>query len=171
MWVFLVRFILRYRLSILIVIGIATAFMTYNATKVKLSYELAKMLPASDSANIEYDTFKKRFGEDGNVFVIGVKKDKIFELDEFNALYDLCDTIRKLNGIEEVVSVTRALNIFKNDSTRKFEFKSIVQIKPTKQSEVDSIKKIIYSLPFYEGLLFNPKTNSYLNSITKAGSV
>ncbi|MDD5570924.1 MAG: efflux RND transporter permease subunit [Bacteroidales bacterium] len=166
MWVLLVRLILRYRLGIIIAIGIITAFMAYNATKVKLSYELSRMLPASDSANVEYDTFKQRFGEDGNVFAIGIKTNKIFELGEFNALYDLCNTIRKYEGIEEVVSITRVLNIYKNDSTKKFEFKPIVKTKPTNKTDVDSLKNVICSLPFYEGLLFNYKTGSYLIAIT-----
>ena len=149
-----------------VVIAMITTYMVYNANKVQLSYELAKMLPSSDPAYVEYETFKQRFGEDGNVFAIGIKNDKIFELNHFNDLYDLCYNIKKYDGIEEVVSITRVLNIYKNDSLRKFEFKQVISKKPTTQKEVDSIHKIISSLAFYEGLLYNPKTNCYLIGIT-----
>ena len=63
MWNFLVRFILRKRVWNIIAILLLTIFMGYQASKVQLSYELAKMLPASDSVSIDYENFKKQFGE------------------------------------------------------------------------------------------------------------
>ena len=124
------------------------------------------MLPYSDSTSIKYEIFKDRFGEDGNIFAVGIKNDKLFEKDQFNALYDLCNNIKLLNGIEEVVSITRTVNIFKNDSIKKFEFKSLVSRKPASQAEVDSVKKLIFSLPFYNGLLYNKNEHIYLVAIT-----
>lgn len=166
MWTILVRIILRYRLTIIIVISLLTAFMAYKALNVKMSYELAKMLPANDSANVEYETFKTRFGEDGNIFAVGIKNDKIFEYKQFCAVYQLCEDIRKLESVEELVSITRMLNIVKNDSTKKFDFISVVQNMPKDQAEVDSLKNVILSLPFYRGLVYNEKTQVYLIGIT-----
>jgi hypothetical protein len=166
MWTLLVRLILRNRLGIIIAITILTAFMAYKALNVQLSYELARMLPASDSAYVEYEIFKDRFGEDGNVFAVGVKNDKLFEKDQFNALYNLCDDIKKKDGIEEVVSIARTVNIIKNDSLKKFEFKPIVQGPLKTQAEVDSVKNLIFSLPFYDGLLYNKSSNTFLVGIT-----
>jgi predicted RND superfamily exporter protein len=140
--------------------------MAYKAFTVQLSYELAKMLPSSDSTYQKYEDFKKMFGEDGNVFAVGIKNDKIFEKDQFNALFNLCNNIKKKEGIEEVVSITRNINIFKNDSTKKFEFRPLVPKQLTTQAEVDSIKKIIFSLPFYEGFLYSKGNNTYLLAIT-----
>jgi predicted RND superfamily exporter protein len=166
MWTFLVRLLLRNRLAIIITISVLTAFMAYKALNVQLSYELARMLPYSDSTSIKYEIFKDRFGEDGNIFAVGIKNDKLFEKDQFNALYDLCNNIKQLNGIEEVVSITRTVNIYKNDSIKKFEFRSLVLRKPATQAEVDSIKKLIFSLPFYNGLLYNKNEHIYLVAIT-----
>lgn len=166
MWTLLVRLILRQRFAVIIIIGLLTAFMGYRALDVQLSYELAKMLPASDSTFIEYEIFKNRFGEDGNVFAVGIKDDRFFEFNHFNAVYNLCNEIREMDGIEEVVSVTRMLNIVKNDSTKKFDFKNVIDKKLTSQSEVDSVKKIIFSLPFYDGLLYNKEKNTFLIGIT-----
>ena len=166
MWTLLVRLLLRNRLAIIITISVLTAFMAYKALNVQLSYELARMLPYSDSTSIKYEIFKNRFGEDGNVFAVGIKNDKIFEKEQFNAFFDLCNNIKKLSGIEEVVSITRAVNIFKNDSIKKFEFKSLVSHKPASQAEVDSVKKLIFSLPFYNGFLYNKAEHIYLIAIT-----
>ncbi len=166
MWTLLVRLILRNRLGIIIGVTILTGFMAYEALTVQLSYELPRMLSSSDSALIKYDIFKSRFGEDGNVVAVAVKNDKIFELSQFNALYDLCENIRKKDGIEEVVSITRAVNIVKNDSLKKFAFKKLVPHRPTSQQEVDSIKAHIFSLPFYQGLLYNKAESTYLIALT-----
>ncbi len=166
MWTLLVRLLLRNRLGIIITITILTAFMAYKALTVQLSYELARMLPSSDSTFIKYEIFKKRFGEDGNVFAVGIKNDKIFEKNQFNALYNLCNDIKKKDGIEEVVSIARTIDIYKNDSLKKFEFRSLVPHELNTQAEVDSIKKLIFTLPFYNGFLYNKNSHTYLIAIT-----
>ena len=52
MWKYLVRHILRNRLINIIVIALITVFMGWQATRVKMSYEMARMLPESDSTSI-----------------------------------------------------------------------------------------------------------------------
>lgn len=59
----LARIILRYRVASLVILLGITVFMGYTATKVQLSYEGAKILPASDSTYAEYLKFKQKFGE------------------------------------------------------------------------------------------------------------
>jgi uncharacterized protein len=166
MWTVLVRLILRNRPGIIVVIAILTAFMAYKALNVRLSYELPRMLSSGDSTSIKYDIFKSRFGEDGNVFAVGIKNSKIFELSQFNALYDLCSDIKKKEGVEEVVSLTRALNISKDTVQGKFEFIPVTPTKPVTQTEVDSIRNLIFSLPFYDGLLYNKDKDAFLVAIT-----
>ncbi|HNW97463.1 MAG TPA: MMPL family transporter [Bacteroidales bacterium] len=166
MWTVLVRLILRNRPGIIIVIALLTGFMAYQALTVQLSYELPRMLSSGDSTSIKYDIFKSRFGEDGNVFAVGIKNNKIFELTQFNALYELCSEIKKKEGIEEVVSITRLINIYKNDSLKKFSFGPIVPGKLKTQAEVDSIRNLIFSLPFYKGLLYNESKDVFLLGIT-----
>jgi len=166
MWNVLVKLILRNRLAIIIVVTILTAFMAYKALNVKLSYELPRMLSSGDSTSIKYDIFKSRFGEDGNIFAVGIKNSKIFELSQYNALHDLCNTIKKKEGVEEVVSITRAINIYKDTIRHKFVFRQIMPVKPSSQSKVDSIRHLIYSLPFYEGFLYNKSKDAFLVAIT-----
>jgi len=166
MWTIIARIILRQKYLLLVIIGVLTVFMAFMATKVQLTYELAKMLPANDSTSIQYDIFKNRFGEDGNVFAVGVVNKNIFQLDEFNAFYDLGNKIKQIDGIQEVVSIARTINITKNDSTRKFDFKQVVNSRPKTQQEVDSLKKVILSLAFFDGLLFNKESNTYLMAIS-----
>lgn len=166
MWSFLVRHILRDRVVILIVIGIITLFMGYKAREVVLSYDMVRMLPASDSTTIVYENFKKQFGEDGTVMFIGIQDKNLFTLDKFNDWFDLSAKIRKIHGVEEVLSNTRLYRLQKNDSIKKFEFKPICPVKPKSQQELDSLKNVIYSLPLYDNLILNKKTGATIMMVT-----
>lgn len=166
MWTFLVRFILRNRLGILIGVVLITGFMAYEATKVTLSYEMARILPASDSVSIKYDQFKKQFGEDGSVIVIGVKDPRLFELEFFRDWVKLSDDIKKTDGIEGVVSIGRLYELSRNDENHKFDFLPLLRDSLTSQAELDSLRNKIISLPFYKGLIYNPESNATLMAIT-----
>ncbi len=166
MWSFLTRFILRYRFYNLIAIFALTAFMAFEASKVQLSYELQEMLPSSDSISIKYKQFKEVFGQDGSVMYIGLQDSNIFKLKEFNDLFDLTTNLKKIEGVQEIVSITKMYQLRKNDSTKKFDFKLLSKEKPKTQAELDSLKKLIYSYPFYENLLYNKKSQVYLLMVT-----
>ncbi|MDN5350682.1 MAG: uncharacterized protein PWQ54_2078 [Bacteroidales bacterium] len=135
-------------------------------TRVQMSYEMARMLPESDSTIIIYENFKKQFGEDGSVMFVGLQDEKLFELDHFQAWYDLTNEVRSIEGVEEAVSVARIFQLQRNDSLKKFDFVPIISSKPQTQQELDSLKKLIYQLPFYEGRLFNSETNVNMMMIT-----
>src|SRR3569832_28949 len=160
------RVLLRYRIVFLIVLVADTALMLWLATYVKLSYEGAKILPASDSSYADYSAFKQKFGEDGTVLVIGLQSDKIFTLPLFNDWYDLSNRIKSIDGIQEVVSISRSYNILKNDSLERLEVKPLLTEKPATQEQLDSLKATLVNLPFYEGLLFNKNTNATVMAIT-----
>lgn len=166
LWTVLVRFILRNRLGILIGIGLITIFMGIMATRVELSYEMASMLPKTDSTTIKYERFKQTFGQDGSVLFIGIQDSRLFEKDFFNKWYDLSYELKRIDGIEEVLSLARIYTLSRNDSTHKFDFKPVVRSKPVSQKELDSLKEVIYHLPFYKGLIFNQETNATLLAVT-----
>ena len=166
MWTILTRFILRNRLANLVFIGLITALMGWLGSGVQMSYEMARMLPESDSTIIIYENFKKQFGEDGSVMFVGLQDEKLFELDHFQAWFDLTNEVRAIEGVEEAVSIARMFQLQRNDSLKKFDFVPVISSKPQSQQELDSLKKLIYQLPFYEGRLFNSETNVSMMMIT-----
>ncbi len=166
MFTYISRFILKRRILLIIILSLLTAFMAYKGKEVKLSYENASLLPVKDSTRIEYLQFKKLFGEDGNVIVIGTVNPEIFTLKQFNAWSDLGNEVKNIDGVQEVVSITRAINLVKNEKTHQFNIRPIVTHQPTTQAEVDGLKNLILSLKFYEGMLFNPKTKATLMTIS-----
>jgi len=166
MWQRFGTFIIRNRFWLLIAIGLLTIFSGYEATKVQLTYDFAKVIPNDDPDFIEYIKFKKMFGEDGNVLVVGVQNSKLFEKDFFNDWYKLSNDVQKISGVEKVVSLGNIYAISKNDSTHKIDLNTLLNKPFTSQQQVDSFKNVIANLPFYKGLLFNPETNVTLLAIT-----
>lgn len=150
----------------MIIIGVTTVFMGYMATKIQLSYDFARILPESDPDFKAYESFKKKFGEDGSVMVLGVEDKNFYELSKFRDWYTLGDEIKALDGIEAVVSVSRLYTVQRNDSLQKFDVVPIVSKIPSTQSEVDSIRDAINNLPFYKNFIQNSETGATLMAIT-----
>lgn len=166
MWSAIGRSILRNRIVLLVTLGLVIAFFGYMGSKLELSYSYSRALPTDDPAFIEYEKFKELYGEDGSVMVLGFQDPDFFKLKKFNEWYDLSEQIRKMDGIQEVMSVTRIYNIVRNDSLQKFDFLPIVPEKPATQAQLDSIKQVVYALPFYEGLIMNKDSGAMLMAVT-----
>ena len=166
MFTWLARFILRNRRILLVVISLITIVMAYKAFDIKLSYDFAKVLPDSDPDYIAYERFKQTFGEDGSVMVMGIRDKNLYELEKFNDWWQLGNEIKKIDGIEAVVSVAHIYNIRKNSEQRKFELLPVMKQRLSNQEEVDRIRNEIDELPFYRGFLFNPETGATVMAVT-----
>jgi predicted RND superfamily exporter protein len=166
MWKFLANKILRNRIAFIVVLLLLTVFMAYKALNIKLSYEFVRVLPTTDPAYVEYENFKQKFGEDGSVMVIGFADSTIFQIEKFNSWFLLSDKIRKMDGIQNVLSIGDLYDIVRNDSLHKFDFVPLVKSLPQRQSEIDSIKNRIDELPFYDGLILNRETHATVMAIT-----
>ena len=160
------NFILKKRILLIVILSIFTTFMGYYALKVQLSYEYTTLLSDNNKEKIEYDKFKQLFGEDGSIYVIGVKNPNMFELEQFNEWYDLGLEISKIDGVMGIISTTTGVNLSKNQEKHQFDITPIVSKRPTTQAEVDSIKNLFMGLKFYKGLLYNPETQTTLMAIT-----
>lgn len=141
--------------------------MIYEAKQhLALSYKYARVLPVDDPLYIDYESFKARYGEDGNVLVMGFQDSTMFQLKKFQDWCDLGDTIKKIEGIKDIMSTGSLWNVIPNDSVEKFEYKQIVNHRPKTQEEADSIRDVIFNLPFYEGLIINKKDNVTVMAVT-----
>src|SRR5437870_62062 len=160
------RIILRYRFITLIVLIALTCVMAFLTSKVQLSYEAARILPLTDSTYSQYLKFKEKFGEDGTVMVIGFQSDSLWNQPLLAGWYDLTNDIKKIEGIQEVISITRAFHVTRNDSLHKLDFKPLLTSRPSTQSEVDTLRTELEHLPFYQGMLYNDSTNATVMAIT-----
>ena len=165
MWERLSKFILTNRISIIVFFLVSTVFMAWQAKNVQLSYTGAKILPVTDSAFIKYNKFKKQFGEDGSVMVLGIKSLSIFNKKIYNNWITLSQEIQSLKGIKQVLSAGRIFQLQKDTADKKFVLVPIPSGLVKTQLEMDSIKNLLYSTPFFEGLVYN-KQNASLMAIT-----
>lgn len=156
MWAKLSHFILRQRIPLLIVIILLTGFMGYWASgHLELSYKYARVLPADDEMAVAYEKFKKKYGEDGNVMLLTFQDSNMFQLPKYQGWYDLTNDVKNIEGVQDVMSTARLYNLVRNDSLQKFDIVQVVQNRPASQEECDSLRRKIFRLPFYDGLIIN----------------
>jgi uncharacterized protein len=165
MWTILARFILKYKYPLLLLITGLTLFFGWQARQVKLSYEFAKAIPTDHPQYLSYQKFRKQFGDDGNLLVIGIQTDNIFRQELFNQYAALPQKLRSINGVNEVLSLPTAINLVREEETEKLQALNIFPAGQLNQSQVDSGRNVFLQLPFYQGLLFNPATNAWLMGV------
>jgi uncharacterized protein len=165
MWERTGRWVLNYRLPLLILLALSTAFMAWHASKVELSYEFSRAIPVDNPKYLEYQDFKNKFGEDGNLMVIGFQSEKLFTAPLFNDFVKLNQQLQEIQSVEDVLSASRAVNLLKNDSTEKLKAVNVFPAGALNQQQIDSSRAIFQSLPFYKGLLYNEATHTYLIAV------
>ena len=121
MWKTIARLVLRYGyLWLFIILGL-TVFLGWEASQVKLSYEFSKAIPTDHPKYIAYQQFRKKFGEDGNLLVIGIQSDKIFQKDLFNDYVKLIHDLKKTQYVEDAISMPGAINLVRSADAEKLQ--------------------------------------------------
>jgi hypothetical protein len=103
--------------------------------------------------------------------VLGVQSAHFWKPATFNSWRALTEDIQKLHGIKQVLSVANLKELKKDTINQKFILEPIVKTHVTSQTQMDSLRKHVYGMRFYEGLVFNPKTNTSLMAITFDGGI
>lgn len=166
-WELIARIVLRNRILILSIITAITVFLALQWKHIHFTFTEANMLPEDNIANVEYNSFLKQFGEEGNLIIIGVKDNTLFTPKAFLAWNKLMNFIKQDPHVELVVSINDLKKLQKNEAEEKFELVPFVN--PSKSfdaSYLQQIKKELFNdLPFYEGLLFNKRSGSVRSAI------
>ncbi|SFP74482.1 hypothetical protein SAMN04515674_105221 [Pseudarcicella hirudinis] len=165
-WHNLARTILNHRILSLVLLAILTIFMSIEASKVQLSYELAKILPKTDERFKLYESFKQRYGEDGAVMVIAAETDHMYDLNTFQHWYDLGEIIKNTGGIKDVISNANLPVLKKDEAAKKFVTDKILDKRPQTQAEVDAVREKIKNLPVYQDFIYNDAGNVHLMMVT-----
>ncbi len=155
MWQRLGKLVLRYRLILLIILLAASGVMGYYASKVKLSYEFSKAIPTDNPKYRDYMAFRQKFGDDGNLLVVGIQSDKFFTLPVFKAYTELQKQLKAVPTVEDVLSIPTAINLQKDEFTQKLTPVRVFGDSINTQQALDSAKNIFLNLPFYRSLLYN----------------
>jgi predicted RND superfamily exporter protein len=165
MWESLARLVLKFRLPLLLILLAVTAFMAYHASKVKLSYDFNSSIPTDNPKYIANLDFRKQFGDDGNLLVVGVQTDSLFKKDIFNGYITLGDSLKKITGVDDVLSIPMAINLVRDSVTEKPRAVPLFSHHPDSQAAIDSGMTAFLGLPFYKGLLYNAETHTWLMAV------
>jgi predicted RND superfamily exporter protein len=162
MWQRLGQFVIKFRLPLLLLLFASSALMGYYASKVKLSYEFTRAIPTDNPKYKAYLSFKEKFGDDGNLLVIGIQSANFFTLNIFNEYKKLHQQLKAIPNVEDVLSIPTTIQLKKDSITEKLIPLKIFPDTIQSQQDLDSFASVFYNLPFYRSLLYNPTTQAYL---------
>jgi len=166
-WEYIARLILTYRVTILIAIIAITIFLGFQWRNLSMTYTEANLLPKKHIVNQQYDDFLSKFGEEGNLIVIGFKDPNFFTPKAFAEWNELMSGLKLSNSVELVVSISDLKKLQKDILAQKFELVPLIENNQIKdQAYLQNIKTELFNnLPFYEGLLFNKKSGSIRSAV------
>lgn len=166
MWESVARFILKFRWVLMTILIAVTIVLGFYAAKVELSYEYTRAVPTDNPKYIAYQEFLKQFGQDGTMMVVGVQTEDFFNEKVFNEYLKLASEMKQIKGVEDVLQVGMAINLVKDSASDQIVPQPIFSKAVMTQAAIDSAAKTFKTLPFYQGLLYNPNTNAYLMGVT-----
>lgn len=166
-WELIARIVLRNRILMLSIIVAMTVFLAMQWKNIHFTHTEANMLPADNIVNVEYNAFLDKFGEEGNLVIIGVKDKTFFTPKAYAAWEKLMNTLNEDKAVDLVISINNLKKLQKNESLQKFELVPFVnKSKTTDKAYLEKIKKELFTdLPFYEGLLFNKRSGTIRSAI------
>lgn len=161
-WELVARIVLRNKTLMLVLVSIVTALLVLQWKNLRFSFTEANLLPADNPVNVQYNAFLEKFGEDGNLIVIGTSDSALFTPSGYKAWSKMMTAIRAYKRVDLIVDVHDLQTLHKNDSLESFELVPLADV--SKTADADYLKKLrdtlLHDLPFYEGLLFNKESGT-----------
>ncbi|MFT7269257.1 MAG: putative RND superfamily exporter protein [Roseivirga sp.] len=145
---------------------IFTVFMGYMARDVKLAFNFNTAVPETDENYKYFLEFKKNFGEDGNILVLGVKDSSLYDLEKFNKFYTLNKKLESIEGITNVISLATLKIITKDKEDQSFALQPLIPESPKSQPALDSLMLSAINQKFYSGQMMNVENGATLILIT-----
>lgn len=166
-WELIARIVLRNRILMLSIIVAITVLLSMQWKNIHFTFTEANLLPDDNIVNVEYNAFLNKFGEEGNLVIIGVKDDAIFTPKAYASWSKLMNALSEDKAVDLVISLNNLKKLQKNDSLQTFELVPFVdQSKTVDEAYLKKIKTSLFNdLPFYEGLLFNKRSGSIRSAI------
>ena len=160
-WELIARIILKNRITILLVILATTLFLCFQWRNLSMTYSEANLLPKDHVVNKQYNEFLSKFGEEGNIIVIGVKDQKLFAPENFAAWNELMNSLKSCKEVDLVVSLSDLKTLQKNEDFQRFEFVPFIDQSKISNANylLDRKNELFQNLPFYDGLLYNKKSS------------
>ncbi|HBK83716.1 MAG TPA: transporter, partial [Flavobacterium sp.] len=127
----------------------------------RFTFTEANLLPDDHSVNRDYQSFLNKFGEEGNLIVVGFKDSAIFSVKNLNAWEAFIDDIKKDKAVDLTLSIENLQILAKDTVAEKFKLVPFLNKKPYSTAYIkEKQQEFFNNLPFYEGILFNKENGA-----------
>ncbi|PVW14291.1 efflux RND transporter permease subunit [Marixanthomonas spongiae] len=165
-WSAVARFILRNRTFILIAIAAATVFFALQWKNMRFTYTEANLLPDDHEINLKYNEFLSKFGEEGNLIVLGIKDSALFTPSHFNAWAQLSEKIGEYDEVSLTLSLGNLQKLKRKEDTVGFQMVPFIEDSITSSEKLQKYKHELFNnLPFYKGLVYSPNKQSVRTAV------
>jgi hypothetical protein len=132
--------------------------MVFQWRQIEFTHTEANLLPDDHPVNAEYNEFVDRFGEEGNLIILGASNSSLSTYQQFNAWNKLSDTLATFPEIDFVLSTANLPDLKKSEDNKRFVINDLLDKELTSQKELEQFKTKLFSeLPFYKNLIFSEK--------------
>ncbi len=160
-WDVIARLILRNKIGILITIVLITFLFSTQWGNMRFTHTEANLLPDDHEVNIEYNNFLNKFGEEGNLIIIGVKDSSLLTVKKLNAWNKLSDSFKSYKEVETVVSVKDLQKLVKDNANQKFKLEPFIKDSISSLKQINILEDELFNkYPFYDNFLFNKETKT-----------
>ncbi len=165
-WNSIARLILRNRIVIIVLILIATYLLSTQWKNMQFSYTEANLMPDDHEVNVSYNDFLEKFGEEGNLILLGVQDSALFTPEKFRAWNKLTDTLLTYPEVDQIISPASLQELKKFEDPKRFE---MVPVLPETDLDSDILaafeNKLFTALPFYENLVYSSHSNTIQSAL------
>ncbi|MCO6161999.1 RND family transporter [Flavobacterium sp. NRK F7] len=160
-WDFIASKILRNRIGLLVALVLFTLFMAFQWQKIRMTYTEANILPKDNDISIQYNLFLEKFGEEGNLIVIGFKDDAFFTEKNVRLWEEFINEIKKDKAVDLTLSISDLKVLKKDTLNQKFNLVPFVNNNQFSDAYLKEKKEELFNnLPFYESMLFNKESGA-----------
>ncbi|WP_037318906.1 RND family transporter [Salegentibacter sp. Hel_I_6] len=165
-WNSVARLILRNRIIILLLIIATTVFLSTQWQNMRFSYTEANLLPDDHEDNIAYNEFLDKFGEEGNIILLGVKDSSLFKAENFKAWKEITQKLEAFPAVDYAISVSNLQQLKKFEDPSRFEMVPFITEDNPTEEELQQYQDQLYNeLPFYENLVYSSHSNTLQSAI------
>lgn len=165
-WNSIARLILRNRIVIIVLILIATYLLSTQWKNMQFSYTEANLMPDDHEVNVSYNDFLEKFGEEGNLILLGVQDSALFTPEKFKAWNKLTDTLLTYPEVDQIISPASLQELKKFEDPKRFE---MVPVLPEEDLDSEILatfeNKLFTALPFYENLVYSSHSNTIQSAL------
>lgn len=161
LWDYIASRILRNRVFLLVLVFLFTLFMSLQWQNMRFTFTEANLLPDDHEVNLDYNSFLTKFGEEGNLVVLGFQDKKFFTAKNIKAWEKFTAAIKKDKAVELTLSIEDLKILSKDTLAQKFELIPFLNKDSITDGYLKEKEKEFYTnLPFYEGMLFNKESGA-----------